>query len=264
MYGKYHKFKTKRGNTLESVIQIFEKESPNVHAVNALMKFFRKMIWIGIVYFIIICFLQRYTIITTIFIIFATLIVCLYTLDETGKISYQYSKKYGGKKVNCFKKNKTQGSFLKNVSIMKQQEYKLLKKILKINNLYSTSAIQEIRNYLISKKSRQDTDIGSFAKMIITAYIIPITFGIISIYTSVNLKLGTEQDLINIGYIFFIALIVFSILLILYLIIKIKNFSITKSYTNNRLKVLLTEILIEKEQRKQEWLKKKKRNNIHI
>lgn len=82
MYGKYHKFKTKRGNTLESVIQIFEKESPNVHAVNALMNFFRKMIWIGIVYFIIICLLQRYTIITTIFIIFATLIVCLYTLDK--------------------------------------------------------------------------------------------------------------------------------------------------------------------------------------
>ena len=84
-------------------------------------------------------------------------------------------------------------------------------------------------------------------------------FNSLSIYTSVNLKLGTEQDLINIGYIFFIALIVFSILLILYLIIKIKNFSITKSYTNNRLKVLLTEILIEKEQRKQEWLKKKKK-----
>lgn len=38
--------------------------------------------------------------------------------------------------------------------------------------------------------------------MIITVYIIPITFGIISIYTSINLKLGTEQDLINIGYIY--------------------------------------------------------------
>ena len=160
---------------------------------------------------------------------------------------------------NIINMNKNLNVITYNLDKMKIQELKFLRKILKINYLDNIEALKQLRDYYISQKSKKIINPKEFFKDIITLYIIPITFGIINIYTALNMNTSTESSIINIAYIIFVAMVISSIILIVYLISEIKKFSSTNYYTIPKIERLILEEILSKMSRKEKTNVQKKR-----
>ena len=243
-----NKFKIKQELTINGIIEIFEEKSPIIKCIKEMVLIMKKIVIISIMYFLGMCYIQKYKILPLIYAIIFTSLCTLYVYKVCGNVSYKNSKKLGGKKVKYLKnENKEFSKSSKyNINIMKKEEMRVLKKVLKINKIDTIKSIEEIRNYLLQNRKEKQIDLGKFAKELLSIYIIPITFGIIGIYTSINLNAQVEQELVNIGYIIILSIIVIAISLITYVVYKVRNFSITYNYTHQRLTLLLTELLIQK------------------
>lgn len=247
----YNKKKLKIQNKLlsDGIVQTFEMHSPIVKSLNDMLIILKMILIIGLIYFFIICIIQKYVLITLLFIITVTLMVLFYLIKKSAKISYINSKYIGGKPAqNIMSFNNNLKIISYNLSKMQKEEIKLLNDILTVNNIRNVEAIKELRNYYMSayKFDRKEINITNFIGNVITLYLIPITFGIINIYSTINMDLGIETDIINISYIVFIAIIILSIILISYLIFGIRNFSSTKYYVIPKMQKLLLEIILNK------------------
>lgn len=243
-----NKFKIKEELTINGIIEIFEIESPIVKCIKEMILIMKRIVIISIMYFLGMCYIQKYKILPLIYAIIFTSLCTLYVYKVCANVSYNNSKKLGGKKVKYLKNEnkKFPKSNKDNIKIMKREEMRVLKKVLKTNKIDNMKSTEEIRNYLLQNKKEKQIDLGKFAKELLSIYIIPITFGIIGIYTSISLNAQVEQELVNIGYIIVLSIIVIAISLIMYVVYKVKNFSITYNYTHQRLILLLTELLIQK------------------
>lgn len=247
----YNKNELKIRNKLisDGIVQTFEMYSPIAKSLNDMLIILKILLMIGVLYFFIICIIQKYVLITLLFIITVTLMVMFYLIRKSAKILYLNSKYIGGKhpqNIVSFNNNLKIISY--NLSKMQKEEMKLLNAILTVNNIRNVEAIKELRNYYVStyKFNRKEINITNFIGNVITLYLIPITFGIINIYSTINMDLGVETDIINISYIVFMAIIILSIILILYLIFGIKNFSSTRYYVIPKIQKLLLEIVLNK------------------
>ena len=126
---------------------------------------------------------------------------------------------------------------------MAQSEEKLLKRILKANSLYKIKCMKEILEYLKYTKKTDKYDEANFAQIVIGAYSIPITFNVISIYTSL-IKTELEQSILTIVAITLLSIIVVAGIYIIFIIKKIKMLSITNSYTYTCLIKNLTNFIV--------------------
>lgn len=243
-----NKFKIKEELTINGIIRIFEEESPIVKCIREMIHLMKRIVIISIIYFIGMCYMQRYKALFLIYVIIFTALCTFYVYKVCGDISYKNAKSLGGVKVKYLKNNnkKFSKNSIYNIELMKKEEMKILKRILKVNKIENIESMKEIKNYLFQNKKEKQIDIGKFARDLLNLYIIPITFGIIGIYTSISLHSQVEQELVNIGYIILISIIVIAISLIMYLVYKVRKFSITNNYTYQRLILLLTELLIQK------------------
>lgn len=240
-----NKFKIKNTLTIDGIIKLFEENSPNANVIKDMKKFMNKMIFVGIVYVVIICIIKDNTIGSLLFVMFFSFGTIIYICNTYGKISYQYSKKFGGKPYNFFSKGTSSFNIMSyNRQLMQEQEIKMLNQILKANKLKNIESMKEIRNYLIYNKKNEEMEESEFWKMIIGVYAIPITFGIISIYTALCNNSELAQNIINIGYIVVGAMCVIGIVYIIYCISRIKKLSVTNSYSYPKLILLLTELII--------------------
>lgn len=244
------KYNIKNGLIVDEIINLFEKESLCVQTIKDMLKVMRKIINIGVIYFIIICVIQRYAISALIFVLTASLLVIAYIINSYGKISYERSKKLGGKRYYIFARNPENKSITShNRKLMQKNEIKILKKILKDNKLNNVDCMKEIRAYLMHNQKSDKLDESEFWKMIIGVYAIPITFGIINIYTAICNNIELTENIVNIGYIIIAAMTVVGIIYIIYCVSRIKRMSITNTYTYPRLVNILTDlILIESKQ----------------
>lgn len=241
------KLKIKDGFITEEIVKKFEENSPIVRSLKDFTLVMKKIVIIGIIYFLVMCYIQKFTFATLIFILIVNIIIIAYICKRSADVLYSNSKSNGGKrseKLNRLKQNLDITTY--NLKIMQKEELKLLKNILRVNHIKKVETIKELKEYYGSKKRKKTVEMKNIIGTLLSIYVIPITFGIINIYTSIDLNLGVEKDIINIAYIFFIGVIVLSILLILYLILEIRNFSTVKYYTLPKLEKLLLEILIEK------------------
>jgi len=243
-----NKYKIKQDLKIDGIIEIFENESLVVKSIKEIIKLMKKVILISIIYFLGMCYIQQYKILPFFYAVIGTFLLVIYVYRVFGNVTYRNSKKLGGKIVKWIedKDKKFSKTSAYNIKLMKKDEIRMVKKILKVNKLDNIDSMREIKNYLLENKNKKEIDIGKFARDLINLYIIPITFGIIGIYTSFNLNTQIEQELINIGYSIFFSIISIAIIIIIYIIIKVRNFSIRNTYTHQRLVKILTELLLQK------------------
>lgn len=239
--------KLRKGRRLDEIVEIFERESPIVHTIIKLKSCTNKIVIIGIIYLLIIICIKQYNLLTSIVassLFTGTMIYNIYKM--AGEISYIYSKEIGGKKAkSVFKKQ--QGvvqTIFYNIELMKKEEWKLVNKILKVNHLYNRNTVQELKYYFGKRRGKSTYEINDFLKNLIGVYLIPITFGVISIYTAIFNNMSMEQNIIDILYIVVLSIIILTIFTIIYIIYRMKKISITDIYTFPRLEKILLEILL--------------------
>lgn len=243
--------KIKNNLIVDGIIEIFEKESLNIKVIIELKRVLIKTIIIGII-----CLITTWRILNNRFsfisITFVTILICIYMIKKLEEISYKYAKNLGGrsnKKVRnldiIIQNNRL------NSRLIKESELKLLIKILRTNKLYSVECIEEIDKAIPKyEKKRIDSEVSNFLKDILSIYVIPIALGAISTYTSIKINATINEYIINIGTIIIFLLVISTIILILFLIHKIKYASITEYYTYNRLHRLISQILIIEKRKK--------------
>ena len=231
------------------IIKIFEKESKMAKSIKDLKYFIAKLVIIGIIYFFIMCYIQKYTVFALFFIIICSLLIFFYVYQNAGKIYYLNSKNLGGKTTNLLK-NKTKwklyNATVYNSKLMKREDIRILRKILKVNQINNVECMKELKNYFAENEKKVPIEIGRFTKDTLSLFLIPITFGIVGIYPLVNNNLATGQNIIDIAYIIFISFIVLGFLLVLYIVFAIRSFSVTDAYIYPRVKELLVQFIIEK------------------
>lgn len=268
MYGR-KELRIKDELIVDGILRIFEEKSPIAKSLKNISLLLKRVVIVGIIYFLIICYIQRYVLITLVFVIGVTLTVIGYLIKKSAQVLYSNSdgsdKKLPNSMVHI---NKNLDVITYHLKSMKKEEIKLLREILRVNNLEEIESIKELKNYYTEKKNKKTIDIKDFVKDILSLYLIPITFGIINIYTAIDINLGVESDIINIAYIIFSAFVILSIVLIVYLIFEIRKFSTTNYYAIPRLENLLLEIILQKnrKKRKKKYDKKSsfKRNNEKV
>lgn len=243
---KYNnKLKIKDGFIVDEIITKFEENSPIVKSMKDFSLTMKIISIIGIIYFLIVCCIQKYVFISLIFVLSVVLLIVMYLCKKSADVLYLNSKHRGGKKsskIQNLKKNLDITTY--NLKIMQKEELKILKKILKINNINNIESIRELKNYYNNKKRKKPIEIKNFIATIISIYIIPITFGVINIYTSISTNIELEDNLVNIAYIIFTAVVILSIILIIYMIFEIRNYSTARYYTIPKLEKLLSELII--------------------
>jgi len=231
----------------DGIIRIFERESLIVKSMKEIKYFIAKIVLIGLIYSIVLFYIQRYVIFSTIFIAITTLLVSIYVFQGIGKICYLNSIRLGGTTKDLFK-NKTKWKLYNcttyNWHLMKKEDMKMLKKALKVNGIINIECIKEIRNCFLDKKKKETFEIWKFIKDTLSDFLVPITISIVATYTILAHNLDIGENVINIAYIIFTSIIVFAIIVLLYIIFKIRNFSILDSYIYPRLASLLTELII--------------------
>lgn len=268
MYGR-KELRIKDELIVDGILRIFEEKSQIAKSLKNISLLLKRVVIVGIIYFLIICYIQRYVLITLLFVIGVTLTVIGYLIKKSAQVLYSNSdgadKKLPNSMVHI---NENLDVITYHLKSMKKEEMRLLREILRVNNLEEIESIKELKNYYTEKKNKKTIDIKDFVKDILSLYIIPITFGIINIYTAIDINLGVESDIINIAYIIFSAFVILSIVLIVYLIFEIRKFSTTNYYAIPRLENLLLEIILQKnrKKRKKKYDKKSsfKRNNEKI
>lgn len=245
--------KKKEGMKVERIIEIFEQESPMVQTILTLKKYANKLLIIGIIYIFLIIFIQKYHYIASILIslIFSGFMIRA-VYKKVGEVSYHYSSTLGGKKSKyIFKK---EGGILQttayNLVLMQQEEWRLINRCLKANHLNNTYCIKELETYFTNNKSQKKYEIKKFLKDLLSLYIVPITIGIIGIYTSICQDIGLEQNILNISYIILGAIFILLIMIPSYIVYHVKKFSITDNYIYPRIEKLLLEVLLDKEKNK--------------
>lgn len=135
----------------DGIVQTFEMYSPIAKSLNDMLIILKILLMIGVLYFFIICIIQKYVLITLLFIITVTLMVMFYLIKKSAKILYLNSKYIGGKPPqNIFSFNNNLKIISYNLSKMQKEEMKLLNAILTVNNIRNVEAIKELRNYYVS------------------------------------------------------------------------------------------------------------------
>lgn len=225
-----NKYKIKDSQKIMGLIKVFEEQSINVKAEKEMKKIVNKVIFISIGVCIISEIIKKMPILNFIFLLLGVGGIIAYMMKQFSTILYKYTKDLGGKKYKIFSKEKFSEIGLYNKKIMAQSEEKLLERILKANSLYKIKCMKEILEYLKYTKKTDKYDEANFAQIVIGAYAIPITFNVISIYTSL-IKTELEQSILTIVAITLLSIIVVAGIYIIFIIKKIKMLSITNSYT---------------------------------
>lgn len=244
---KYEDLKIKHFFTVDGIVELFESKSPQVKVIKAIIKFMNKIIIISIIYLVFILMLRKNLILSVACSSIISVEIILYIFKTTGKISYQYSKELGGKPYELLTKNNNIYDIIENnAKLMQKEEIKILKKILKVNKMNHIQCIREIKDHLaLNRKKGELIEDKDFIKNIISAYLIPIIFGIIDIYIGIFNNLDITQNLINIIYIIVTAIMALGIVVIIYKIYKVKKMSVTTVYTYPKLIKILTELAIQ-------------------
>lgn len=225
---------------------MFENESHIANSLKDFIKYVNKVIPIVFIYFLYMFIIQKYTLISIISSIIISLILYIRILKGFDEIIYQNSKRLGGKRSrNVVSINNVLETYIYNLNLMKKDEIKLVENILKTNRLYNIECMTVIKEYF-EKNDYKEGDLKSFVKDLISLFLIPIFFGIIGIATFVGSNLKTEEKLSFIQLFVLLSILCVTGIVCAYIISKIKNFSITKSYTKRKINQILTELLLRK------------------
>lgn len=229
---------------ISRLFQTYSLISTNLKDLSLILK---KILLMGIVYLIILGCLRKNIFILFVFMVIAIFLMMAYLIKNSAKTSYWNSKEIGGmKNGNIFNIIKNLSCITYNVQKMKKEEKRLVDQILTVNKLNNIECIKELRNYYAHYKLNKEMDVKKILRNILSLYIIPITLGIINIYTAIDWNLGLETDVINISYIIFGAAVIGTIIWIIYSILKIKQEVSANNYVAPRLENLLLEIMLEK------------------
>lgn len=242
----YKKMKIKDELIVDGIINKFEEISPIAKSLKDMSLTLKYIALVGILYFFVICLIQKYVFITLIFMICIVTIIICYLIKKSSDVLYSNSKNIKGKKsVSFISINRNLDVVTFNLGKMRKEELIILKRILKVNNIKSLEQVKELKAYYSSKKDRKPFSMKNFIKDILSLYAIPITFGIVNIYTAINIDLELTTYIVDISYIFFTAIVILSIILIVYLIFEIRKVSTTNYYVIPRLEKLLLELILE-------------------
>ena len=233
-----NKYKIKGTKVTDEIIRIFEENSLKVMTIKDMRSVVNKIIIVGIFYFCI-----SFILANLIFLAIFVFVTIGYMFIKFNNILYFRSKKIGSKPYKIFSKNKYYEINKHNRKIISKSEVKLIKKILKNNNMYNVECMKELREYFKYNKKTDKYDETGFAQIVVGMYAIPITFNIISIYTAIS-KNELPKNIIDIGYIIIFSITIVAIIYIIYIIKKIKMLSITNSYTYPTFIETLTEFII--------------------
>lgn len=246
--------KIKKGSKIDGIIEIFERESPKVRMLAKLKVLIIVSVVLLIIYLmvslgIIIEILSKHIVLDTFFensvviILPFAMIISIYKIAE--KITYKFSKQLGGKKSECcFNINKVIESIIYNVNIMRNEEWKLINKILKVNRLDNINAVKEIRD-CIDNKQREVYNTKDNLKSLLTALVIEAISIIISVYTFIYSNENIEQKISIMKYIVIGIFMISTITIIIYIFYNLKKYFFT-NYTSNRLTRFLTDLLLNK------------------
>lgn len=233
--------------TIEGMVDIFENESPNVQIIRRIKKKINLFIIASILYLCFMISIKNNIAFLIISSIVIPSILIGYMYYVIGNLTYTYTEKQGGKKYTPFK-NKFKEIMEENLKITEKTEIKIIKKILKVNHLNYLNCMREIRETLrLNIDEKEEIGDKIFTKDILTAYIIPVLFGVINIYTAIANNLDFNEIIIGIIYTALGILLILGVILIIHKIYKIKTFSITTTYTYSKISKILTQLIIEEE-----------------
>ena len=252
-----NKYKIRGAKVTDEIVRIFEEDSLKVMTIKDMRAVVNKIIIVIIFYFCISFILEKIPLVNLIFLTIMIFITIGYMFIKFNNILYYRSRKIGGKTYKIFSKNKYYEINKHNRKIISRSEVKLIKKILKSNNMYNIECMKELRDYFKYNKKTDKYDEAGFAQIVVGMYAIPITFNIISIYTAIS-KNELQKNIIDIGYIIIFAIIVVAIMYIIYIIKKIKMLSITNSYTYPIFIETLTDFIILESRKSRETLRIKR------
>lgn len=224
------KYKIEQIQVIPEIVRIFEENSLKVKIIKDMREVINKIIIVGIFYFGISFILEKMPLANLIFLVITIFLTIGYMFIKFSNIIYIRSKKIGGKKYKIFSKDKYYDINQYNKKLILKNEIKLIRKILKNNNMYNIECMKELREYFKYNKKTDKYDETGFSQIVVGMYAIPITFNIISIYTAIT-KNELQKNIIDISYIVIFAITIVAIIYIIYIIKKIKMLSITNSYT---------------------------------
>lgn len=235
------KFRLLEGTKVQGIIELFEEYNPIIQSISDIKRCVNKIIVFLIINPIIIICIQRINYLGSIVLSILTgPIIVGFIYKKARDISYIHSKNIGGKRnKNIFRISQT---ITYNLQLMRKEEWKLINKILEINNLNNVNYIKELREYYSKNKLSEKYNIKNFVLNFLGVLVIP-TIGIaISIFLDIE---GGEKFL----FIFWtiIGTVFLSMVsIIVYYIYKTKKLSITNIYIVPTLERLLTEMLLSK------------------
>ncbi len=255
------RYKIKGTKVTDEIVRIFEENSIKVMTIKDMKDVINKIIIVGIFYFAISFVLEKVPLINLIFLATTVFVVIGYMFIKFNNILYIRSKKIGGRPYKIFSKEKYYDINQHNRKIVSKSEVKLIKNILKTNNMNNIECMKELReNFKYNKKIDKYDETG-FSQIVVGMYAIPITFNIISIYTAIS-KNELQKYIIDIGYIMIFAITIVAIIYIIHIIKKIKMLSITNSYTYPILIDNLTDFIIIESKESKDSIKNKEKTNI--
>lgn len=234
-----NKLKIENQFYLDGVVSIFHNESNIVKILNEIKLLISKIILIAVIYALGFILLNKLEVLKIIYSIGGCILIVIYLFYEITKIFKSVcsicNKKY------MFKLS----DITKILAELRRKELKILKKILIKNNLYYIDLMDQMTNYYGEKKNFDDTNLGqSIAKILGT--FLTIIFGVLGIYTSIYSFCSVDEMLLNILKISKNGLVICILFCTVYIIYRIKNYSILYLYTYNKLYKLLIELSINK------------------
>lgn len=234
--------KIKEGLILDGVINKFEKQSLIVKTMIDIKLLISKMVLITAIYGVGYVLLNKFILIKNIYSIVGITAILIFLFIKIDKIfSGNTPKKYLDKKER-FKVLKNVSN---NLKYMRNNEIKLLKDILIINKIYKVSIIDELINYYSTNLNKENLEFNKIIKEMFGLFL-TIIFGIIGVYTSIKWNLNSDEMFNSILSITLKGIIIYALILIVYVIYKLRNFSISYFYVYHRVYKLLIEIKINK------------------
>lgn len=233
--------KLEKGFILDEITKLYENESIGVKLHKELKLAISKEILILVIFAIVGIFLKNYEIVREIYLFVSLVFIVIWNIFTLNNIMKKFGRNTNYKITNML------NNFSKIINEARIKDINLLRKILVKNNLYKTEILNTMIEYYKEGSAGRELNLRKTIWKILEIFT-SLVLGILGVYVSIYSSTNLEFSDLLLGVLKIIEkfIIIYIIVVILYVIYKLKNYSIKYCYVYPELYKMLLQLKITK------------------